>query len=176
MERIVVLYISQDFNFPVYMASLDLLYLHGSECLHSQLQHDKIAKKKILPIYQLPMYLHCPHSCSLFFGNLVICLFLLKYVISLLNLTSLFMQWITSSGHFKMQPQTTNIKRIFILQMHCQKDECGNSVCFAWFWYLVLVLRKWRRKWKLFWVTIDKLFTVTGIEVWSYSIVLQRFK
>lgn len=78
LERTVIIYISQDRNFCVDIISLEFLYLHGTECLHSQLQLDKISKKKIFPVYQLQMYLNCLHSCSLFFSNSVICLFLLN--------------------------------------------------------------------------------------------------
>lgn len=122
LERIVILYIIKYFNFPVLhyyssynfpVASLEFLYLHGAVCLHSQLQHDKIEKEKKSSLFINYQSICFALTLSLFFfSNLVICLFLLKYVISLLNLTSLFMQGITSSGRFKMQPPTTNIKRI----------------------------------------------------------------
>lgn len=46
LERTIILYISQDCNFPVDITSLEFLYPHGAECLHSQLLLDKIAKKK----------------------------------------------------------------------------------------------------------------------------------
>ena len=43
LERTVILCISQDCNFPVDTTLLEFLYPHGAECLHSQLQLDKIA-------------------------------------------------------------------------------------------------------------------------------------
>lgn len=64
----------------------------------------------------------------------------------------------------------TEILKDFILQMHCQKDECGNSDGPAWFWCLLL------GEGNISCVKIDKLFIVTGIKLWVYSTVLQRFK
>lgn len=112
LERTATLYINQYCNFPVDITSLEFLYPHGVGCLHSQLQIGKIAKKKDLPCFWNINVSKLPSPMLSFLGNLVICLFLLKYVISLLNMTSLFMQGITSSGHLKILPQNTNIKRI----------------------------------------------------------------
>lgn len=122
------------------------------------------SKEKNLPCLSITNYLNCPHSCSPF-GNLVICFFFWK-MLFLYWTWLLFMQAITYSGHLKIQPQNTNTKRILSYKYTVKRMNVVTDH-FAWFWYLVPVLGKWRRNGNIFWVTIAKLYCN-----WYKSVVL----
>lgn len=97
-------------------------------------------KKRIFFVYQLQMYANCPHSCPPFF-----------FLVTWLSVSSfwnmLFSHWtwlLFSCSESLLQAiwkysLQTEILKDFILQMHCQKDECGNCDGSARLWYLLLV-------------------------------------
>lgn len=110
-------------------------------------------QKKNLPCLSITNISKLPSLLLSYFGNSFSWLLLLKKVFSLLNMTCLFMQGITSSGHLKVEPQNRNIDRTF-----CYKHTVNrmNSDHFTQFWYLGILLGKLRRKGDELWVTINK--------------------
>lgn len=91
-------------------------------------------------VFQLQMYANCPH-CHLFFFFVVTQLFFSSFW----NMFFPYWTWLLFSCSESLLQAIwkyslkTEILKYFILQIHCQKDECGNSDGSAWFWYLLLV-------------------------------------
>lgn len=123
--------------FPVETSFLEFLYPYGTECLHSHLDKNK---EKNLFCLSITNVCKLPSLLPSFF-----------FLVTWLSVSSfwnmLFSHWtwlLFSCSESLLQAiwkysLQTEILKDFILQMHCQKDECGNCDGSARLWYLLLV-------------------------------------